>query len=46
MHKGVLVIMQDCTRDNEQSLWIELIDQLDDPKWLINQLGSILGYIK
>ena len=25
-HKGVLVIMQGCTNDNEQVLWIELID--------------------
>ena len=26
VHKGVLVITQDCTMVSEQSLWIELID--------------------
>ena len=26
VHKGVLVIMQGCTRDSEQVLWIELIN--------------------
>ena len=26
VHKGVLVIMQDCTWDSEQGLWIGLID--------------------
>ena len=26
VHKGILVIMQDCTRVSKQSLWIELID--------------------
>ena len=26
MHKGVLVIMQGCTRISEQGLWIRLID--------------------
>ena len=26
VHKGILVITYDCTRDNEQGLWIELID--------------------
>ena len=30
IHKGVLVITQGCTRDSEQSLWIRLIDFLDD----------------
>ena len=25
VHKGTLVIMQGCTRDSEQSLWIGLI---------------------
>ena len=26
VHKGILVIMQDCTGVSEQGLWIELID--------------------
>ena len=26
VHKGILVIMQGCTRDNEQVFWIGLID--------------------
>ena len=26
MHKGALVIMQGCIRDNEQGIWIGLID--------------------
>ena len=26
VHKGILVITYGCTRDNEQGLWIELID--------------------
>ena len=46
MHKSVLVITQSCTRDNEQGLQIELIDYLDDPIWIIDQLGPILGQIK
>ena len=43
VHKGILVITYDCTRDNEQGLWIELIDKLNGPIWLINQLGPVLG---
>ena len=46
MHKSVLVITQSCIGDNEQGLQIELIDYLDDPMWLIDQLGPILGQIK
>ena len=26
VHKGVLIIMQDCIGDNEQGIWIRLID--------------------
>ena len=46
MHKSVLVIMQSCIGDNEQGLQIEIIDYLDDPMWLIDQLRPILGQIK
>ena len=43
MHEGVLVMMQGCIGNNEQGIWIELIDYLDSPMWLINQLGPVLG---
>ena len=43
LHKGILIIMQGFTRDNEQGLWIELIDYLDDSMWTINQLWPILS---
>ena len=38
VHNGVLVIMQGCIKDSEQVLWVGLIDLLDGPVWLINQL--------
>lgn len=42
VHKGVLVIRQGCIGDSEQVLWIGLIDKLNDPMWLINQLEPTL----
>ena len=41
VHKGVLVIMQDCTRVSEQGLWIGLIDQLVGLVGLINNWARL-----
>ena len=43
VHKVILVISQGYIGDNEQSIWFELIDYLEDPMWLINQLRPIFG---